>query len=184
LELSDETWPAPCQSHRYGDRVLTEDEYRPDEAYLQLLGEFTFWVAHLEWTVLGDLAASANNVPGIDVVALLGDTTNGIAKQLQRMIPTWSEAPKLTAWATLAVEALTDAARRRNHVLHARPATNDDDQRILLRHRWVGPERSVERFWVTKDYLREQIATIKQWDAQLEPLRGENVGLDEVFFPE
>lgn len=164
--------------------MLTEDEYQPGESYLRLLGEFAFWMAHLEWAVLGDVAASANNVPGVNVRRLLGATTRGIATQLTQMIPLWSDAPKLTAWASLAVEALTDAAERRNHIFHARPAVDPKGHRILLRHRWVGEEGRLERFWVTEDYLREQIEAVKAWDRQLDHLRGVNVGYDRVFFPE
>jgi hypothetical protein len=161
--------------------VLEADD-QPGPGYVVLLGEFVFWVAHLEWSVLSDLAASANDVPGIDVQKLLGSTTASIANQLETMAKSWDEAPNLMSWATLAVAALRDVAERRNHVLHARPASTDAG-RILLRHRWAGPNQELVRFFVTEEYLREEIAIVKHWAARLEPLRGMNIGYDAAFLP-
>lgn len=138
--------------------------------YLALLGDLAYRVSGLEWLVLGDLGNIIPRPTGIDVPTLMGKTTGQIAGAVRAAALNWDEEPELRAFGNLAAEALTDVSARRNHVLHARPATTDEGIQMLLRDRW---QQNGQRdlFWITPEFLREQIATVERWHQRVVDVR-------------
>jgi hypothetical protein len=80
------------------------------------------------------------------------------------------DEPELKRFGGLAAEALSDISQRRNHVLHARPATAEGGEQILLRDRWQSNGQR-DNFWITHDYLRKQIAAVEDWTGRLRSMR-------------
>jgi hypothetical protein len=142
----------------------------PDRDYLALIGELAYRVSYLEWLVLGDLGNALPRPTGIDVPSLMGKSTGQIAGAVAQAARGWGEELELLRFGELAAEALGDVSQRRNHVLHARPATTEVGKQMLLRDRWKGNGQR-ENFWITPEYLREQIAAVEDWTSRLQAIR-------------
>lgn len=142
----------------------------PDRDYLALIGELAYRVSYLEWLVIGDLANSLPRPTGVDAPSLMGKSTGQIAGAVARAAQGWDEDPELKRFGELAADALGDVSQRRNHVLHARPATTERGEQMLLRDRWQSNGQR-DNFWITHEYLREQIAAVKDWTGRLNVIR-------------
>ncbi|CAA0121706.1 Uncharacterised protein [Mycolicibacterium vanbaalenii] len=101
-------------------------------------------VSSLEWTILGDLPGLAQYLPPeLTTSALAGKSTGQIAGALTKAANGISD-DDVRIFVERAGELLSDAAELRNDMLHARPATIGEDQR-LYRWRpadWRGPGRA------------------------------------------
>lgn len=172
------------RSRKLIQRVAPRDGYLcrvlPEPEYLDLIGELAYKVSYLEWGVIGDLAAARDQgvITTEQVRDMQAATTAGIARQLRDVAGTWHGRPKLTAWAQRAAAALEDAAEQRNHVLHARPATDEDGRQRLLRDR-TRRDGTRDLFWITSEFLREQVRVIDEHLNELEPMRWLNAGHDD-----
>lgn len=142
----------------------------PDRDYLALIGELAYRVSYLEWLVIGDLANALPCPPGIDAPALMGKSTGQIAGAVAGAATGWDDEPELKQFGSLAAEALSDVSQRRNHVLHARPATTGAGEQMLLRDRWQSNGQR-DSFLITPEYLREQIAAVEEWTGRLSAIR-------------
>lgn len=129
-------------------RVLPEDDY------LRAIGELAYRVSSLEWSILGDMKALGVPPEELDVNDLIGRTTGRIARELRASAKHWDDRPALQAWALRAAEALGAIAKRRNHVLHARPATDPEGRQRL--YRMVRDGARLEAFWITDEFLAIQ----------------------------
>lgn len=145
----------------------------PDESYVRLIGELAYRVSALEWLVLGDLEAARTRgsaISGFDVKVLMGKTTGEIAREVRRISLAWTGESGVQRFALAGAAALSDMSGRRNHVLHARPATHPETgQPMLLRDRWKGGGRDL--FWIDEYYLYDAIVAAEQHGRELERLR-------------
>jgi hypothetical protein len=146
----------------------------PDDAegdeYLRLVGRLVYAVGYLEWGVLGDLARHATVVPSaLSVAELAGQTTGTIAERIRQQVSAVTD-PAVAAWLRAGSEHLDRAAKIRNPVLHARPTTVGDAQRL---HRWKAADRrgGAESLTITVQVLRDGIAEIERRGRDLGQLR-------------
>lgn len=142
----------------------------PNRDYLALIGELAYRVSYLEWLVFGDLANSLPRPTDIDVPSLMGKSTGQIAGAVARAAEGWDDDSELQAFGELAAEALADVSQRRNHVLHARPARTENGEEMLLRDRWQSNGQR-DNFWITQEYLEDQIAAVEEWTDRLKVIR-------------
>lgn len=149
---------------------LTVARVLPDPTYVRLLGELAYRVSALEHLVIGDLGNILPRPAGLDAASLLGRTTWQIGDDVGAAAVRNDDEPAVQAFCELAEAALKDVSERRNHVLHARPATTDDGQQMLLRDRFTRHGKR-DLFWITPEFLVEQIAAVDDWHRQLEKLR-------------
>lgn len=132
----------------------------PGEPYLQSLGELVYAVSSMEWTILGDLRHLARHLPpDLTLEALSSKPTGKIARSLRHSLP------KVTDQATrdylaAAAASLGDAATLRNHVMHARPATVDGEQRL---YRWTdGGTHGSHAFPITPEWLDQALREMQR----------------------
>jgi hypothetical protein len=116
----------------------------PEDEYLVLIGQVAYTVSSLEWTILGDLPGLAQYLPAdLTTSALAGKSTGQIAGALSEAVDEIGD-DDVRAYVELAGRLLGEAAESRNDMLHARPATIGEDQR-LYRWKpsdWRGPGRA------------------------------------------
>ncbi|MCX4714945.1 hypothetical protein OG818_03930 [Streptomyces virginiae] len=120
-----------------------------DDDYLLRIGRLSYLVTYLEWQVLGDLP----HIPGLpaelEVRKLVGMTTGHLARTFQSaQILQQVADPAAQNWLRRSGELLESAARDRNSVLHARPATIAGRQ---ILNRWH-PDKN-EVFVVDESWL-------------------------------
>lgn len=133
----------------------------PDAAYLARIGEVAYTVSYAEWTILGDLHRLSVDFPSdLTLNALEPETTGQIANLLN------IAAKKLPGGAVRDYVAAASAGLQvmstiRNNVLHARPATHDDGQR-LLRAEVVQHSTTGVRFWIDDDWLDASILRLNE----------------------
>jgi hypothetical protein len=124
----------------------------PEDEYLVLIGQVAYMVSSLEWTILGDLPGLAQYLPtDLTTTALAGKSTGQIAGALSKATSEISD-DDVRAYVELAGRLLGEAAEMRNDMLHARPATIGEDQR-LYRWKptdWRGPGRAfvIDTAWL------------------------------------
>ena len=105
----------------------------PEDEYLVLIGQVAYMVSSLEWTILGDLPGLAQYLPtDLTTSALAGKSTGQIAGALSKAAGEISD-DVVRAYIELVGRVLGEAAEMRNDMLHARPATIGEDQRL---YRW------------------------------------------------
>jgi hypothetical protein len=105
----------------------------PEDEYLVLIGQVAYMVSSLEWTILGDLPGLAQYLPtDLTTSALAGKSTGQIAGALSKSVGAIGD-DDVRAYVELAGRLLGEAAETRNDMLHARPATIGEDQRL---YRW------------------------------------------------
>ena len=105
----------------------------PEDDYLVLVGQVAYMVSSLEWTILGDLPGLAQYLPAdLTTSALAGKSTGQIARVLSKAAKQIGD-DDVRAYVEEAGRLLGDGAEKRNDMLHARPATIGDDQRL---YRW------------------------------------------------
>lgn len=127
----------------------------PEANYLTRIGQIAYQVSSMEWTILGDLTALAPALPtDLTVARLAGKTTGSIAESLRAAGQTIT-LDAVREYIAAAATALEDVGPRRNHLLHARPATIDGAQRLYRWRRVPG-----DQFPISLGWLDEQIAAI------------------------
>ncbi|MCA2321563.1 hypothetical protein JF732_14770 [Mycobacterium intracellulare] len=105
----------------------------PEDDYLILIGQVAYMVSSLEWTILGDLPGLAQYLPAdLTTSALAGKSTGQIAGTLTKAAGDIGD-DDVRAFVKEAGRVLGEAAEVRNDMLHARPATVGQDQRL---YRW------------------------------------------------
>lgn len=126
----------------------------PEDDYLTLIGQVAYMVSSLEWMILGDLPGLAQYLPDdLTASALAGKSTGQIARTLTKAAGEVSDDDVLT-YVEEAGRLLGEAAKLRNDVLHARPATIGEVQRL---YRWKpedlrGPGRAfvIDTAWLNR----------------------------------
>ncbi|MFE5586394.1 hypothetical protein [Kitasatospora sp. NPDC056531] len=106
-----------------------------DNDYLTRIGRLSYLVSYLEWQVLGDLPhLPVPSLPELELTRLVDGTTDRLAQTFSspRLLDQITDIPT-REWLRRAGELLESAARDRDSVLHAHPATVDG--RTVL-HRW------------------------------------------------
>jgi hypothetical protein len=137
----------------------------PDDPYLTQIGRLAYAVSGLEWSVLGDLPRHAAVLPpALNVGALAGQTTGRIARAIQQHLHDVQDQD-VQAWLKESASALLVVSDIRNHVLHARPATLDGQQRL---YRW---RQGRDSFPITDQWLEEETDLIEAWSAKVVALR-------------
>lgn len=131
----------------------------PDTEYLARIGEIAYTVAYMEWIVLGDLQFYSDALP--DELALSDlepKPTGRIARALEKQAGKVPDESVRT-FVKLASEVLDCAAKIRNVVLHARPATNRSKEQELYRSEYE--DRILRtRFFVTGEWLDEKLGEL------------------------
>lgn len=128
----------------------------PGDEYLRSVGEVAYLVASLEWLVLGELSGrlAARVPPTLDLVALAGATTGRIVTTIRKALPSVTDAA-VVAFLAKSADELEAASKLRNALLHARPATIEDKQRL---YRW-SPNHG-ETFPISDSWLDGAIDSI------------------------
>lgn len=117
----------------------------PEDGYLVLVGQVAYMVSSLEWTILGDLPGLAQYLPaGLNSRTLAGQTTGRISSALAIAAGAIDDK-EVRTYVEEAGRLLREASALRNDLLHARPATVANEQRL---YRWKmadhrGPERAL-----------------------------------------
>jgi hypothetical protein len=128
----------------------------PDDAYISLVGRLAYAVTYLEGLVVNDLYRLRHHLPAeLTLEKLAGEPTGVIGKLVTRHAQEASH-PVVVAWLDAAGPILSKAAKIRNPVLHARPATTPDNKQQLFR--W----HPREQFPITAERLRQGIAEIER----------------------
>jgi hypothetical protein len=126
----------------------------PEDDYLLLIGQVVYTVSSLEWTILGDLPGLAQYLPAdLTTSGLAGKTTGQIGGALGKAVDKIGD-DDVRAYVELAGQLLCEASDLRNDLLHARPATVDENQRL---YRWKmadrrGPHRAlvIDTAWLER----------------------------------
>lgn len=105
----------------------------PEDEYLTLVGQVAYMVSSLEWTILGDLPGLRQHLPpDLTTTALAGKSTGQIAGVFAKAASAVTD-DDVRAYVEQAGRLLGEASEMRNDMLHARPATVGEDQRL---YRW------------------------------------------------
>lgn len=137
----------------------------PDDPYLAQVGRLAYAVSGLEWSVLGDLSGHAAVLPpALSVGALAGKSTGRIADTIKRHLNDVRDKD-VQAWLREGANALDAVSDIRNHVLHARPATINGQQRL---YRW---REANDAFPITDQWLDCELDRIEAWSEKLSALR-------------
>lgn len=142
----------------------------PDDEYLRLIGSAAYKVGYLEWIPLGDLTRLAEHLPkGLTVAALAGKTTGQIASALTKASPSIADEPT-RRYLAVAGELLAKASAARNDLLHARPATTDEGQRL---DRWKADDHRGPHVAkvITTAWLEELNTNLDGWLTQMFAVR-------------
>jgi hypothetical protein len=139
----------------------------PDRDYLTFIDEFAFWVANLEWEIVGDLRVASAEV---DIVQLLGRSTGQIGHALREAAEGFAGASEHPGVPKHRCESAPRRYRARNHVMHARPAQRRDGTPMFVRLREVGGQ--VQRIWIDQDLLARQIQVVHYWTRRMGAARG------------
>lgn len=136
----------------------------PDQDYLARIGEVAYTVSYMEWTLLGDLYRLADQLPeGLTLASLEPLTTGQIATRA-RSAAEGVEDGQVKDYLSAVAAALSTAARLRNDVLHARPATHPRQGQRLIRAEVAGRQTTGTRFWIDDEWFD---STVIELDEQL-----------------
>ncbi|GAA2574281.1 hypothetical protein [Pseudonocardia hydrocarbonoxydans] len=128
----------------------------PDDGHLLKIGRLAYAVTYLEGMVLFDLPGTGAQLPTAITLAKLGGKPTGLIARLLRDHAPHLADPALREYLVAAGDALAAVATIRNAVLHARPATIDDQQRLNRAH-------AGEHFVITDAWLDAKTAEIEQY---------------------
>jgi len=121
----------------------------PSEAYIYNIGLIAYSIGYLEWQVLGDLLGQKDIPNEYKVNNLSTKSTGQIATLfLREDLLNKVLNDKLRTRIKQFGEKLKDIADKKNHILHARPATINGEQRF---YRWT-PKYQIE---INENYLEE-----------------------------
>ncbi|MFJ2582746.1 hypothetical protein [Kitasatospora aureofaciens] len=121
-----------------------------DNDYLTRIGRLSYLVSYLEWQVLGDLPhLPVPPLPELELTRLVGGTTDRLAQTFSspRLLDQITDIPT-REWLRRAGELLESAARDRNSVLCARPATVDGRTVLYRWHPAKGEVFTVDDAWL------------------------------------
>lgn len=119
----------------------------PGDAYLVRLGELVYQIASLEGQLISDIPRLSKALPdSFGTGELLTGTTRRIGQKLLGVAPKATDT-KVQNYLKSGGHALLAAGDLRNHILHARPATDGNNNQRL--HRNTG----TKWFWIDDDYL-------------------------------
>jgi len=150
--------PPPCHTISGMDLIPY-----PVNDYLLLIGRLAYAVTYMEGSVLFDLPRHRKRLPSaLTAETLAGETTGTIARIIADNLSEVSD-PALSTWLTAAAQHLDAAAKVRNPILQARPATVDG-QRL---HRW----RPGQALSIDTQALRRDIADLENRCTALMDLR-------------
>jgi hypothetical protein len=140
----------------------------PDDAYLAKLGQVAYAVGYVEGYLLGDLV----RIPGLpselsfDNLSYL--TTGQIADKVDQYNSSALD-PTVHSFLTTCAKWLRVLAPLRNDILHARPATVDDSQRLF---RWVRKkDGSVYAFLIHEATLDSFLTRVDEAVSEIEAVR-------------
>lgn len=139
-----------------------------DPEYTALIGQVAYEVSWLEGLVLFDLPRLGLPDTVLDMTALMAQPTGIIAQGIVDALAS-VEDPAVYSWLETSGKALAAIAVGRSHVLHARPATTPDGKQRLLRDRTRNGRRDL--FWITEEFLRQQLAEVEAWADRIYELR-------------
>lgn len=107
----------------------------------------------MEWTLLGDLYRLADKLPeGVTLASLEPLTTGQIATRA-RSAAEGVEDGQVKDYLSAVAAALSTAARLRDDVRHARPATHPAHGQRLTRAEVAGGRTTGARFWIDDAWL-------------------------------
>lgn len=134
----------------------------PEDAYLARIGEIAYTASSMEWTLLGDLHRLADRLPeGLTLASLEPLTTGQIATRVRRAAE-GLENGQVKDYLSAVAEALRLAARLRNDVLHARPATHPEQDQRLTRAEVAGRQTTGARFWIDDAWFDDAIGEMNE----------------------
>lgn len=138
------------------------------DEYLVALGRVTYSVSSLEGGILFDIPHNPHIKNLFDMQELVDKTTGGIAVALKAVLKhNEISDPQTMEWLTLASSQLKEIAKRRNHIIHSRPATSRDGETIL--YRW-SPKKEAT-FEISIEMMNELVDDIAAMSHNLEPYR-------------
>ncbi|TXH16903.1 MAG: hypothetical protein E6R06_30090 [Mycobacterium sp.] len=129
-----------------------------------------YMVSSLEWTILGDLPGLAQYLPaGLTSPALAGKSTGQIAGELSKHASEIGDGD-VRSYVEKAGKVLSEAAGLRNDMLHARPATIGNDQRL---YRWKPADwrGSARTFVIDTAWLNQTIDRLSEISTALGNVR-------------
>jgi hypothetical protein len=121
----------------------------PNGHYVSMLGEVAYSVGYLEWLILGDLGRVPDLPPGIDLQMLARKTTKQIGDALMKAAKFKALSQADREWLAEGGKQLVAISKKRNDILHARPATTSAGEECL--YRWTA--QTGKQFWIDSDYL-------------------------------
>ena len=125
----------------------------PEDEYLLKIGTVAYLISALEGLLLFDLPRLG--LPeGLQPGRLGRDTTSSIGNQLRNYAQADPDHPA-SPYLAEGGRALVELSTKRNAVLHARPATDDDGHQRL--YRW----HPAEQFLISDDWLDRLTADIQ-----------------------
>lgn len=141
----------------------------PEQEYLESIGRCAYGISSIEWLLLGDLPRLNTESSNLSLEKLNGLSTGQIAQTVRNEVEKVSD-PETQAYIKACGEALGVLARKRNDILHARPATIDGQQRLF---RWAPGRSNSKPHAITLDILKDLEALIQQTSRHLNSLRPE-----------
>lgn len=134
----------------------------PEDAYLARIGEIAYTVSSMEWTLLGDLRRLADRLPGGLTLASLEPLTTGQIAMRVSSATEGLEDGQVKDYFTAVSSALRSAAKLRNDVLHARPATHPEQDQRLTRAEVAGGQTTGTRFWIDDAWFDDAIGEMNE----------------------
>lgn len=134
----------------------------PEQHYLARIGEVAYTVSSMEWTILGDIHRLADRLPDDLLLSKVEPMmTSGIANVVKEAAKAADDGP-IKDYLTEVYKALYAAAKIRNDVLHARPATHPEQDQRLLRGEIQDKQTTGKRFWIDDAWFDSAISTLNQ----------------------
>lgn len=134
----------------------------PETDYLARIGEVAYTVSSMEWTLLGDLHRLADQLlEGLTPDSLEPLTTGQIARRV-RSAAERLEDSGVKDYLSAVAEALSTAARLRNDLLHARPATHPEQDQRLYRAEVVDKRTAGVRFYIDDTWFDDAIGELNR----------------------
>jgi hypothetical protein len=139
----------------------------PNDAYLSLLGRAAYTWSYTEW----GLIYAVRWATGRDLSGLAGQTGGAIVGAFAAMVQAQQEEapPDVYRAAVAGSDQIEQLNRRRNDILHARPATIDGEQRL---YRWAPTKAAATPGPI-------QLEDLEAFIQQVEHARGLVTGLEE-----
>lgn len=139
----------------------------PEPEYLARIGEIAYTVSSMEWTLLDDLHRLAAYLPAPLTLKELEPQTTGAIGACASKAAAMGMAPgPVREFIAVCGTALTEAAKIRNDVLHARPATHPEQDQHLSRTctRREGRKFVLDgtQFWITDECLDDQVHRLNE----------------------